>query len=169
MREYCRSFKKQEVQVYTEFTSIFQMDSVLNFQSLSCFMKYPVSMVNCFLLQSFCTSFIHNKRDTYIYSANCHFKLCVTYLMLQWKFGFCTLATMVWIFSFGMNFILSGGKWYEKGMIFFKKYEFLENFSFILYIWCSKHWTSSKNHIRIFKLKIIWLKYEEWTHINHLK
>ena len=63
--------RSKRFQVYTEFTSIFQMDSVLNFQSLSCFMKYPVSMVNCFFLQLFCT-FIHNKRDIYIYSANCH-------------------------------------------------------------------------------------------------
>ena len=75
-----QSLNKQEVQVYTEITSIFQMDSVLNFQSLPCFKKYPVSMVNCFLFQSFCTVFIHNKRDIYINSANCHFKLCVTYL-----------------------------------------------------------------------------------------
>ena len=61
----------------------------MNFQTLPCFKKYPVSMVNCFLFQSFCTVFIHNKRDIYINSANCHFKLCVTYLR--------TFTMKVWV------------------------------------------------------------------------
>ena len=36
------------------------------------------------------------------------------------------LATMVWFFSFSMNFILLAKSRYEKGMIFSEKYDFLE-------------------------------------------
>ena len=78
----------------------------------------------------------------------------------------CTLATLVWFFSFSMNFILLAKSRYEKGMIFSEKYDFLEYIAtfgpFCCFKWHNLHGTITSMHI-IFNF--MWKKYTfqwEW-------